>query len=243
MSALIAGHMVMASASALYTLYRILKPFRVGIYGPSMVGKTTLDQYLTVPGDIDPIPYHLRTAHPKSNTSTGYRQPNESRKQVRMVKIKKPITTTDIAGDAMFRNLWIDDMFGRNVELVIFMVDHRAMASRQFAMDASASLSYLVDNIIKKEISKNITRKARKNSKKYTPRLFCLMINKMDIWWDDRAEMLWNMGLQKEHPIVAPFRDSLKRLRKAGIRAEVMAMSSQHGINVEKSLIELLDSL
>ena len=48
LSALIAGHMLMASASALYSLYRILRPFRVGIYGPSMVGKTTLDQYLTV---------------------------------------------------------------------------------------------------------------------------------------------------------------------------------------------------
>ena len=208
-----------------------------------MVGKTTLDQYLTVPGDIDPIPFHMRTAHPKSNTATGYRNPHETRKQVRLVKVKKPITTTDIAGDAMFRNLWIDDMFGRNVELVMFMVDHRAMTSPQFAMDASASLSYLVDNIVKKDISKKISRKARKNSKKYVPRLFCLMINKMDIWWDERAETLWSLGLQKEHPIVAPFRDSLKRLRKAGIRAEVMAMSSQHGINVEKSLIALLDSL
>lgn len=243
MSALIAGHMLMASASALYSLYRILRPFRVGIYGPSMVGKTTLDQYLTVPGDIDPIPFHLRTAHPKSKTATGYKNPSETRKQVRLVKVKKPITTTDIAGDVMFRNLWIDDMFGRNVELVMFMVDHRAMTSRQFAMDASASLSYLVDNIVKKDISKKISRKAKKNSKKYVPRLFCLMINKMDIWWDERAEALWSLGLQKEHPIVAPFRDSLKRLRKAGIRAEVMAMSSQHGINVEKSLIALLDSL
>jgi len=235
--------MLMASASALYSLYRILRPFRVGIYGPSMVGKTTLDQYLTVPGDIDPIPFHLRTAHPKSKTATGYKNPSETRKQVRLVKVKKPITTTDIAGDVMFRNLWIDDMFGRNVELVMFMVDHRAMTSRQFAMDASASLSYLVDNIVKKDISKKISRKAKKNSKKYVPRLFCLMINKMDIWWDERAEALWSLGLQKEHPIVAPFRDSLKRLRKAGIRAEVMAMSSQHGINVEKSLIALLDSL
>ena len=243
MSALIAGHMLMASASALYSLYRILRPFRVGIYGPSMVGKTTLDQYLTVPGDIDPIPFHLRTAHPKSKTATGYKSPSETRKQVRLVKVKKPITTTDIAGDVMFRNLWIDDMFGRNVELVMFMVDHRAMTSRQFAMDASASLSYLVDNIVKKDISKKISRKAKKNSKKYVPRLFCLMINKMDIWWDERAEALWSLGLQKEHPIVAPFRDSLKRLRKAGMRAEVMAMSSQHGINVEKSLIALLDSL
>jgi len=143
----------------------------------------------------------------------------------------------------MFRNLWVDDMFGRNVELIIFMVDHRAMTSPQFVMDASASLSYLVDNIIKKDISKNISKKAKKNSKKYTPRLFCFMINKMDLWWDEGAARLWDLNLQKEHPIVAPFRTSLKRLRKAGIRAEIMAISSQHGINVEKNLLDLLDSL
>ena len=65
----------------------------------------------------------------------------------------------------------------------------------------------------------------------------------MDLWWDERAAYLWKMGIQKEHPIVRPFRESLKRLRKAGYRAEIMAMSSQHGINVEKGLIELLDSL
>jgi len=242
-SALLAGHMLMASASAFYALYRILRPYRIGVYGPSMVGKTTLDQYLTVPGDIDPIPLAMRTAHPKANTHTGFKEPNETRKQIRLIKEKKPIRTTDLAGDALFRNLWVDDMFRRNVELIIFMVDHRAMTSPQFAMDASASLSYLVDNITKKSITKNITRKARKNSKKYEPKLFCLMINKMDIWWDDRAQYLWNIGLQKEHPIVAPFRESLKRLRKAGYRAEIMAMSSQHGINVEKSLIELLESL
>tara|TARA_R100000149_G_C5880159_1_gene145063 strand:+ start:3805 stop:4539 length:735 start_codon:yes stop_codon:yes gene_type:complete len=242
-SALVAGHMLMASASAFYALYRILRPYRVGIYGPSMVGKTTLDQYLTVPGDIDPIPYEMRTAHAKADNATGFRSPRSTRKQVRLVKEKKPIRTTDLAGDPMFRNLWIEDMFGRDVELVIFMIDHRAMIFKQFAMDASASLSYLVDNMTKKDVSKNISRKAKKKSKKYTPKLFCLMINKMDLWWDHQAARLWQLGLQKEHPIVAPFRESLKRLRKAGIRAEVMAMSSQHGINVQKNLIELLDSL
>lgn len=235
--------MLMASASALYALYRVLKPFRVGIYGPSMVGKTTLDQYLTVPGDIDPIPLEFRTAHAQANTATGYREPKETRKQIRMMKEKKPIITTDLAGDPMFRNLWVDDLFARKVELVIFMVDHRAMFNPQFAMDASAGLEYIVDNITKKEISKKISRKARKNSKTYKPKLFCLMINKMDLWWDYQAEWLWEKGLQKEHPIVAPFRNSLRRLRKAGYRAEVMAMSSQHGINIEKNFIALLESM
>lgn len=243
MSALIAGHMLMASTSALYALYRVLRPYRVGIYGPSLVGKTTLDQYLTVPGDIEPIPLHFRTSHPKASTLTGFQEPNATRKRIRFRKDKTPVITTDLAGDHMFRNLWVDDMFSRNTELVIYMVDHRAMTSPQFAADAAAGLTYLVDNIIKKEVSKKISRKAKKASKSYAPRLFCLMINKMDIWWDPQAQQLWQYGLQKEHPIVAPFRESLKRLRRAGIRAEIKAISSQHGINVEKSLTELLQSL
>ena len=243
MSALIAGHMMMASASAFYSLYRVMKPYRIGIYGPSLVGKTTLDQYLTVPGDIDPIPLQFRTSHPKSNTLTGFKEPISSRKQVRFKRDKKSITTADIAGDAMFRNLWVDDMFGRKAELVIYMVDHRALTSPQFAMDSSAGLTYLVDNIIKKDISSNISKKAKKNSKNYVPRLFCLMINKMDIWWDQKAQVLWNHGLEREHPIVAPYRESLKRLRKAGIRAEIVAVSSQHGMNVQKSLCDLIDKM
>jgi len=243
MSALIAGHMLMASATALHSLYRVLRPYRVGIYGPSLVGKTTLDQYLTVPGDIEAIPLNFRTSHPKANTSTGFQDPKPTRKQLRYKSEKKPVTTTDLAGDHMFRNLWVDDMFGRKVELIIFMVDHRAMTSPQFAADSSAALSYLVDNIIKKDVSKAISRKARKASKNYTPRLFCLMLNKMDVWWDDSAQQLWSFGLQKEHPMCAPYRESLKRLRRSGIRAEIAAISSQHGVNVEKSLVTMLETM
>jgi len=243
MSALIAGHMLMASTSALYAMYRVLKPYRVGIYGPSLVGKTTLDQYLTVPGDIEPIPLHFRTSHPKAKTSTGFQDPTATRKKIRYKKDKTPVQTTDLAGDHMFRNLWVDDMFGRKVELIIYMVDHRSMTSPQFAADSAAGLSYLVDNIIKKDLSKNISRKSKRNSKKYVPRLFCLMVNKIDVWWDQNAQYLWEYGMQKEHPVVAPYRDSLKRLRRAGIRAEIKAISSQHGINVEKALTELLQSM
>ena len=65
----------------------------------------------------------------------------------------------------------------------------------------------------------------------------------MDIWWDQKAQVLWNHGLEREHPIVAPYRESLKRLRKAGIRAEIVAVSSQHGMNVQKSLCDLIDKM
>ena len=44
-----------------------------------MVGKTTLDQYLTVPGDIDPIPAELRTTHPVRNGNFLCREAQKSK--------------------------------------------------------------------------------------------------------------------------------------------------------------------
>ena len=234
MSALIAGHMFMATFTALHSLYRVMKPYRVGIYGPSMTGKTTLDQYLTVPGDIDPIPDAFRTTHAKSYNILGHAMPKVSRKQIRWESEKKTVSTTDIAGQSQFRNMWIEDMFGREVELIIYMIDHRSMNSLQFTLDAVAGFNYLIDNITKKSVSKAISRHAKKKSKKYTPKVFCLMINKMDVWWDHSAEQLMSHNLLREHPIALPYRDGLKRLRKAGIRAEVLPISAQHGINVAK---------
>lgn len=234
--------MLMASASALYSLYRVLRPFRIGIYGPSMTGKTTLDQYLTVPGDIDPIPLQFRTTHAQADTATGYAMPRNTRKQVRWKREKKPISTADIAGQSQFRNLWIEDMIGRNVELVVFMVDHRSLSSIQFNIEAVAGLEYLVDAMLGKANS-GISRKTKRKARDYRPRLFCLMVNKMDLWWDQDAANLHSLGLLREHPIVYPFRNALKRLRKAGIRAEVMPISAQQGRNVEMTFVQLLEAL
>lgn len=243
MSALIAGHFILGSISVAHALYRILKPYRVGIYGPSQTGKTTLDQYMTVPGDIDPIPIHFRTTHNLDPKTNRYKMPKVERKLLRWKKEKKAISNTDIAGQAQFRNLWVEDMFGRNVEVVIYMVDHRVLNNFQFRLDAVAGFEYLIDNILNVNRTKVISRKAKKRGKNYQPKLFCLMINKMDLWWDSNAENLWNLNLKKEHPIVLPFRNGLKRMRKAGIRADIHAISAQHGINVEGVMMHLIDSM
>ena len=240
MSALVAGHMFMAGFSAMHSLYRIFKPYRVGIYGPSMTGKTTLDQYLTVPGDIDPIPDAFRTTHATSYNVLGHAMPKASRKQIRWKSEKKTVATADIAGQSQFRNMWIEDMFGREVELVIYMIDHRSLSSLQFTLDAVAGFNYLIDNITKKSITKSISRHAKRKSKKYVPKVFCLLINKMDVWWDHNASNLLEHNLLREHPIAMPYRDGLKRLRKAGIRAEVLPVSAQHGINVSKVFSNLI---
>jgi hypothetical protein len=241
-STVLAGHILLASVNAIKTIYRNLKPFKIGVYGPSMTGKTTLDQYLTVPGDIEPIPLNFRTTHPIVNGKPQLPKPH--RKQIKWKKERVPVSSADIAGQHQFKNLWIEDIFGRKVNIVFFMVDERILSNPQFALEATASLKYIVDNITKKDVSSQISRKAKKNLKKgYKPDLFCFLINKMDIWWTPQAAYLWERGLQREHPIVAPFRNELRRLRRAGIRAEVEAISAQHGVNVEKVMVKMIETL
>ena len=243
MSALVAGHFILGSVAVAHQLYRILKPYRFGIYGPSMAGKTTLDQYLTVPGDIDPIPLEFRTTHAYDSTHKRYRMPQARRKLLRWKKDKKAISNNDIGGQTQFRNLWIEDMIDRKVEVVIFMIDHRVLTNLQCRMDAVAGFNYLVDALLKKHYPSTFNRKMKKKARKYQPKMFCFLINKMDIWFDQHAKVLWDLNLKREHPIVYPFRDGLKRLRKAGIRADVEAISAQHGLNVEKVLINLIESM
>ena len=243
MSALVAGHLFVGSIGLAHQVYRVLRPYRVGIYGPSLTGKTTLDQYLTVPGDIDPIPFEFRTTHPIDSISKQYKMPKAQRKLLRWKKDKKAISNADIGGQPQFRNLWIEDMFSRKVELVIYMIDHRVLSHPQFAMDAVAGFEYLVERMLREKKAEGLTRKAKKKSKKYRPKLFCILLNKMDIWWDERADILWQLNLKREHPLVYPFRNGLRKMRKAGIRAEIEAISAQHGLNVERVLTNLIDSL
>jgi hypothetical protein len=135
-------------------------------------------------------------------------------------------------------------MFLRQPNIIFFMVDDRAVKSPQFVMESVASLQYLVNNITRLDTPTHLSRKAKKNRKNgYKPELICLLINKMDLWWTPQAQYLWNNGLQREHPIVQPYRQELRKLRKAGIQADIAAISAQHGLNVEKTLINLIEAL
>ena len=238
----LAGHIIIASARAIRKLYRTLRPFKIGVYGPSLTGKTTLDQYLTVPGDIEPIPLDFRTSHRMENGRAVLPRPH--RKQLKWKKERHPISSADIGGQDQFKNLWIEDMFSREVNIVFFMVDEPIITHPHFALEAVASLQYLIDNITGKDRTTQISRKAKKKARKgYKPDLFCFLINKMDLWWTPQAQYLWSNGLQREHPIVFPFRHQLQQLRKSGIQAEICAISAQHGLNVEKSLINLIEAI
>ena len=46
-------------------VYNSWRPRKVGVYGAPMVGKTTLDRYLTTPGEMEEISEDDRTTHDK----------------------------------------------------------------------------------------------------------------------------------------------------------------------------------
>ena len=125
-------------------LWNNWKPRRVGIYGASMVGKTTLDKYMTTPGEMEDIPIEDRTEHYKLLTK--YLLPKATRKRLRWEGERRVIHSTDIGGQERFWNLWIDDMVNRQCEYVIFMFDERAF--KEGALDQIGGFKFLVDSII-----------------------------------------------------------------------------------------------
>ena len=57
-------------------------PRRVGVYGPTMVGKTTLDKYMTTPGEMEDIPLEERTNHFKVPGLNRFLLPRPTRKRL-----------------------------------------------------------------------------------------------------------------------------------------------------------------
>ena len=50
-----AGSALMGAVVYGRELYNFLKPRRIGVYGPTQVGKTTLDHFMRTPGEMDDI--------------------------------------------------------------------------------------------------------------------------------------------------------------------------------------------
>jgi hypothetical protein len=236
-----AGHLLMGSAQIAAYVYRLLRPHRVAIYGPSLAGKTTLDQYLTVPGDIDPIPLELRTTHPVKNGS--YLMPHGSKKQVRWKGERVPISTTDIGGQSQYWNMWAEDMLNRNASIVFFVVDDRVGWSEPAMQEAVAGFKYLTDIIVNHRFPSTFTRSMKKQAKNYKPKVVCLVLNKMDLWWTNECQQMWDLGLKRQHPMVMPFQTDMRRLRRAAIATNVEAMAAQYGLNVEAGVIRTIDMM
>jgi len=220
-------------------LYHYWKPRRVGVYGPTMVGKTTLDRYLTTPGEMEEIPLSERTKHFKVPGINHFFLPRPTRKRVAWKGDTRVVFSSDIAGEERFWNLWVDDMVNRQVESVIFLFDHRSSIGGDPAVQAVGGFKYLVDAVLHRQYRYR-TLRSRIRGKKYAPKIIMLVANKADEWWDEQANVLWQQQRLGEHRVFDPFREDLIRLQKAGIPTKRGMMATKIGWNVENTMLDLL---
>ena len=239
MSWVFAGHILLGSAQIATYLYRLLRPHKIGIYGPSLTGKTTIDQYLTVPGDIDPIPLEMRTTHPVQHGE--FAMPRSTKKQVRWKGEKLPIISADIGGQQQYWNLWAEDIVDKHRDIIFYVVDHRILLSPQLQMEAVAGFQYIVDLVTNSKYPSTFGRKMKKKSKRWKPKVVCLLMNKMDVWWTPEADAMWSMGLKRQYRMVLPFQNELRRLRRAGIPTNVEAVAAQYGLNLERAIVDTIN--
>lgn len=234
-----AGSALVGAAVWGQAIYNAWRPRRVGVYGAALVGKTTLDRYMTTPGEMEEIPEEERTTHTK--LLGRYLLPKPSRKRISWQGQKRVVYSADLGGQERFWNLWIDDMVNRKVECVVYMFDERAMKGGNSALQQIAGFKYLVDCVTTRQYRYRNLR-SRIRGKRYSPRLVMLVANKADRFFDDDAAILWQQSRIGEHKVFDPFRDDLIRLQKAGIPSRRSFMATRIGWNVENTLIDLLTS-
>ena len=224
----------MVWGKAVFNSYR---PRKVGIYGAGLVGKTTLDRFMTTPGEMEEIDEDDRTTHLK--LLGRYLLPKPTRKRVAWKGEKRVVFSSDIGGQERFWNLWIDDMVSRQVEAVVYVFDDRAVKGGDDALQQIAGFKYLVDAIVHKQYRYRSLRSKLKG-KRYSPRLIMLVANKADRFFDETAAMLWGQDRIGEHKIFDPFRDDLIRLQKNGVPTKKSFMATRIGWNVENTMVGLL---
>lgn len=220
-------------------LWHYWKPRRVGIYGPTLAGKTTLDRYMTTPGEMEDIPEDERTEH--SKLLTRYILPRPTRKRVKWEGERRLVHSSDIGGQQRFWNLWMDDAVSRQVEAIVYLFDDRAFKGEAEGLEQIAGFRFLVDNLTQKQYRyRNL--KSWWKGRNYTPKVIMLVANKADRFFDNDAAKLWPQGRIGEHKIFDPFRDDLIRLQKAGIPTKRSFMATRIGWNTEATMVELLTS-
>ena len=118
------GSVLVGAALFGQNLYNSWRPRKVGVYGTSMVGKTTLDRYMTTPGEMEDIPEDERTSHTKILGK--FLLPKPTRKRVKWQGESRLVHSSDMGGQQRFWNLWMDDAVAVQVEAFVYMFDDRS---------------------------------------------------------------------------------------------------------------------
>jgi GTPase SAR1 family protein len=108
---------------ATVAFYKKVHAINFGIYGATMVGKTTLHHQLRTRGEVPEI----------RNRTVGKQR--ASRKTIKLDGDTHTLKTADMGGEAIYWREWMQDMKSRKVKYVIFVIDHRHL-------DSSANLDH-----------------------------------------------------------------------------------------------------
>ena len=190
---LLTGFAVVVTEAAL-AIYRKLHAVHFGVYGATMVGKTTLHHQLRTRGEVQQI---------KERTVGRHRA---SRKYVKLDGDAHTLKTADIGGEAIYWKEWLKDMRERKVKYVIFMIDHRHL-DNDSNMDHQIAWKFFVDAMIN-----DYWPDGKKKKDADFPLAVGIWANKYDIW----GEKYPTEDILK-HEIFEPFRYGMSKLNDRGI--------------------------
>ena len=180
---------------AIIGFYKKIHAINFGVYGATMVGKTTLGHQLRTRGEVAQIKERTVGVH------------RATRKRIKFEGEIHTLRSADIGGESIYWKEWVKDMKSRKVKYVIFMIDHRHLESNM-NLDNQLAWRYLVDVILNPRWSNG----KKKKDKDY-PRAIGIWANKFDLWGKDldfREEL-------NNHEIFEPFKMGIQQLNEIGI--------------------------
>ena len=187
------------------------------------------------------------TYHAFSQSKRGYVLPPASRKRLTLTMptgdpVRRTIVSADIGGHMEYFDLWLEDMITRDVQIVIWLIDHRHITDPT-NIEQQIAFSRFVDAIANGNYPRFKSRRIRRKAKKYRPQVVGLVANKADLWLTDEWKEKFATPRIGEHPIFLPFRaDLIKIQRQLMVPTLKRACSALYNWNVELMIWSLLQA-
>ena len=182
---------------AVIGFYKKIHAINFGVYGATMVGKTTLSHQLQTRGEVAQINQRTVGLH------------RASRKNIKIDGESHTIKSADIGGEAMYWKEWATDMQRRRVKYIIFMIDHRHLEN-QGNLDHQLAWKFLIDTIV---CARWPDGKKKKDSD--YPIAVGIWANKYDIW-GEQYPLEEGQSIDK-HEIYQPYKYGMRQLNEKGI--------------------------
>jgi hypothetical protein len=201
---LLTGFAVVITEAAI-AFYKKIHAINFGVYGATMVGKTTLHHQLRTRGEVAQI----------KERTVGLHRP--TRKVVKIDGEAHTLRTSDVGGESIYWKEWMKDIKSRKVKYIIFMIDHRHLDSGA-NLDHQLAWKFLVDGIC----STRWPNGKKKKEEDY-PLAIGLWANKYDIWGEKHK----HDGEIGDHPIFKPFQYGMQKLNERGIPTHKYIVSAK----------------